>query len=184
MGSGGIDQSQNQLSGISQTQANTAALAQQQSQDQYRRSQELEQPLVGFLQRIIGGDPTVTNQALAPGLSNISHAAARSKEQIYSQLPAGAARDYALAQLPMNTNNQVAQLENSTYLNAFPTLANLGNQNANLSLGLLGAGITSTANSAMTTGTVLQSQEQQKANAFGAFNALAGAAGTALGRHF
>jgi hypothetical protein len=181
MGSGGIDNSQRQLQETSRLQADTAARAQAMSEDQYAKSQEYLNPLVGHLQSLIHGDPLATNQAIAPGLTNISRAAAQGKEAIYDQIPAGAARDYALSQLPLQTAGQVAQLQNQTYLSAFPTLASLSGQSANLSLGLLGAGVTSQGNSAITTGTVLQSQEQQKANAMGAFNALAGAAGTALG---
>lgn len=180
MGSGGIKSSQNQLRSDASAQAQTAATAQAQSQASLDRAQGYEQPLVGFLQNIIGGDANKRNQSMAPALSAITHTTAANRENIYNQLPAGAARDYALAENERNHGSQVAAITNQTFLSAFPTLASLGGENNNLGLSLLGAGITSQGNSALTTGTVLNSQEQQKANAFGAFNSLAGAAGVGL----
>lgn len=181
MGSGGIKNSQNQLNAITQQQLGTASTVNQEGQQLLATGQADQAPLVSFLQSIIGGNSTATNSAIAPALGTIQQQTNANRENIYDNTAPGAGRDVLLGQNQLSEGAQVSSLKNNTFLQAFPELAALSGQNTSAGLGLTGAGITSTSNAAQTTGSVLNSQEQQKASTINAFGSLAGAAGTAAG---
>jgi len=141
--------------------------------------QAQQAPLAEFLQKIISGNSTTTNQALAPVIGNITAGTNANREKIFDTTAPGAARDVLLGE---NTRSQGTQV--AIRLSAFPELASLAGANTQAGLGLTGAGITSLSNSASTTGSVLNSQESQKAATLSAFGQLAGAAGTAAGGYF
>ena len=181
MGGGGISNSQNQLNQTSALQAQTSQQLANEGQTLINEGQAETSPLQNFEKSIIGGNSTATNSALAPALGTIANQTAQTKEQIYDTTAPGAGRDVLLGQATQAQGTQVAGLENQTFLQAFPELASLASGNTSAGLGLTGAGITSLSNSATTTGSVLNSQEQQKASTLNAFGSLAGAAGTAAG---
>ena len=181
MGTGGINNSQNQLNSIASTQTATGTQLGTEGQSLINQGQAEQAPLVNFLQGIIGGNSTDTQQAIAPALGNIAKTTQATKENIYDTTAPGAGRDVLLGQNQINKGTEVASATNNAFLQAFPELASLSGQNTSAGLGLTGAGITSTGNGAQTTGSVLNSQEQQKASTLNAFGQLAGAAGTAVG---
>lgn len=178
MGGGGIKDTQNQEKAIADEQQATAHEQLGFAQQRLARGDALEQPLINYLSKVIGGNSLATHQALATPLSNITASAAQNKANIYNTVPAGAARDYALAANHINTGNQVASLTNSTFMSAFPTLAQLSGAQYSTGLQQTGAGITSESNAATTTGNVLQSQNAQKASTLGLVGSLAGTAGS------
>lgn len=180
-GGGGVSNSQNQLNSISQQQANTSAQLAGEGQQLINTGQAEQQPLVSFLQSIIGGNSTSTNSAIAQPLGTIANQTNTNREQIYDTTAPGAGRDVLLGQNTLNEGTQVSALKNSTFLQAFPELASLAGGNTSAGLGLTGAGITSESNAASTTGTVLNSQEQQKASTLNLFGSLASAAGQGAG---
>lgn len=184
MSTGGVDKSQSTLNSVaSQQQSQSTALSSQGS-SLINEGQAQQSPLASFLQSIIGGDSTKTSQAIAPAIGNITASTNANKEAIYDSTAPGAARDVLLGQNKLNQGAQIASTTNNAFLSAFPELAQLASGNTSAGLGLTGAGITSLGNSASTTGSVLNAQEQQKANTVGAFGALAGAAGTAAGGYY
>ena len=176
-GSSKIDQSQAQEQAIAAQQAATGQQLAAQGQQYLNQSQADQSPMETFLRGIIGGNSTNTNQAIAPVIGNIAQQTNANRESIYGSTAPGAARDVLLGQNTLNQGTQVASAKNSAFLNAFPQLASLGQQNAATGLNLTGGGITSTGNSGSTTNNVLKSQQQQKANALNAFTGLAGVAG-------
>lgn len=176
-GNNKIDRSENQLQSIADAQRSAGARLGDQGQSLINTGQEQQAPLVSFLQSIIGGNSTTTNQALQPVLSNITRQTAQNREHVYDQIGPGAARDVVLGENLRSQGAQTAQATNDVFLKAFPELASLSGQNTNAGLGLTGAGITSTGNSASTTGTVLNEQQRRKQSQLEAFSGLAGAAG-------
>lgn len=177
MGGGGIKSSQSQEQTIAAQQAANSATLGAEGQQLIQTGQAQQAPLVNFLQSIIGGNSTTTNQAIAPELSTITNQTIKNRESIYDSTAPGAGRDVLLGQNKLNQGAQVAGATNDAFMKAFPELAALAGGNTSAGLGLTGAGITSLSNSATTTGSVLQSQEQQKANQLSAFTGLAGVAG-------
>lgn len=179
MGGGGskIDNTQAQLQSTAATQAATGAKLAGEGEQLINTGQAEQAPLVSFLKSIIGGNSTTTNQALAPVLGTIAHQTTTNREHIFDSTTPGAARDVLLGQNKLNEGAEIAGSTNDVFLKAFPQLAALASGNTNAGLGLTGAGITSTGNGASTTGTVLNAQEQQKANQMSAFTGLAGTAG-------
>ena len=134
MGGGNVKNSRAQSNQIVADQREQAADLQQKSNASLARGQAYQEPLVQFLQSIIGGNSTTTNQAMAPILGQISTRNQQAGEQIRTQIPAGAARDYALAGLARDKGAQVAGATNSTFLSAFPQLAQIGGQETNTGL--------------------------------------------------
>lgn len=176
-GGNNIKQSQGQEQTIAQQQSATSAQLANEGQSLIDTGKAQQAPLVNFLQGIIGGNSTTTNQALAPVIGNITQQTNANREKIFDTTAPGAGRDVLLGENQRSQGTQVASATNQTFLQAFPELAALSSGNTNAGLGLTGAGITSLSNSASTTGSVLQSQEQQKANQLSAFTGLAGIAG-------
>jgi len=181
MSSGGVNNSQNQLNSVASAQQAQSSALSTQGQSLINEGQSQQAPLAQFLQSIIGGNSVTTQQAIAPVIGNITAATNANKEAIYDSTAPGAGRDVLLGENQRSQGTQVASATNNAFLSAFPELASLASGNTSAGLGLTGAGITSLSNSASTTSTVLNAQEQQKANTVNAFGALAGAAGTAAG---
>ncbi len=181
MGSSGIKNSTNQLNADAGLQRDQASQLSTQGQTLINQGQADQSPLRDFLHSVINGNSVTTNQAIAPAIKNIATSTNANREAIYGHTAPGAARDVLLGENQRSQGDQVAGVTNSTWLQAFPALAQLAAGNTSAGLGLTGAGITSLGNSVGTTGSVLNAQEQQKANTVNAFGSLAGAAGTAAG---
>ena len=178
MGGGNVKNSRAQQNQIIADQRAQAADLQQKSNASLARGQAYQEPLVQFLQGIIGGNSTTTNQAMAPILGQISTRNQQAGEQIRTQIPAGAARDYALAGLARDKGAQVAGATNSTFLSAFPQLAQIGGQETNTGLQTTGASISSRGNAGSGASSLLQSDIQQQSNKMNAITGLASTAGS------
>lgn len=177
-GSSKINQSQNQLTSDATQQRNTSATLGTEGQQLIQTGQAEQQPLVDFLKSIIGGNSTSTAQAISPAIANITRSTNATKENIYDTTGPGVGRDVLLGENQRNQGAAVAGVTNDTFLKAFPELAALASGNTSAGLGLTGAGITSLSNAASTTGSVLNSQEQQKAQTLELVGSLAGTAGS------
>ncbi len=167
-----------------QNSKNNLALSQQlqsQSQDQIATQKQYQAPLVNFLQGIISGNSGSRLATAAVPIGQIAQGVQQARESIYDSVPAGAGRDYALAGLKRDQAAQTSGLLNQAYLNAFPTLANIGTGNANLGLQLQGAGLNASSQGAAGINAINQRDAQTKASTMGLIGSLAGAAGTAAG---
>lgn len=178
MGGGNVKNSRAQSNQIVADQRAQAADLQQKSNASLARGQAYQEPLVHFLQSIIGGNSTTTNQAMAPVLGQIATRNQQAGEQIRTQLPAGAARDYALAGLVRDKGTQVAGATNSTFLSAFPQLAQIGGQETNSGLQAAGASISSRGNAGTGAANLLQSDVRQQEAKMNAITSLASTAGS------
>ena len=174
MGGGKVSQSRTQENQIIADQRAQAADLQQKSNASMARGQAYQEPLVQFLQSVIGGNSTTTNQAMAPVLGQIAQRNQQAGEQIRSTLPAGAGRDYALAGLARDKGAQVAGATNSTFLSAFPQLAAIGGQETNSGLQQTGASISSQGNAGTGAANVFQQDVQQQQNKMNAISGLIG----------
>lgn len=178
MGGGKVKESRAQENQIIADQRAQAASLQQESNASMARGQAYQEPLVQFLQSIIGGNSTTTNQAMAPVLGQIATRNQQAGEQIRSQLPPGAARDYALAGLTRDKGAQVAGATNSTFLSAFPQLAQIGGQEKGVGLQQTGASISSRGNASTGASNVMAQDVQQQQNKMNAITGLASTAGS------
>jgi len=178
MGGGNVKNSRAQSNQIVADQREQAADLQQKSNASLARGQAYQEPLVQFLQGIIGGNSTTTNQAMAPVLGQIATRNQQAGEQIRTQLPAGAARDYALAGLARDKGAQVAGATNSTFLSAFPQLAQIGGQETNTGLQATGASISSRGNAGTGAANVFAQDVRQQEAKMNAITNLASTAGS------
>lgn len=148
------------------------------SRQELGRRNELQQPGIDFYKNIISGDPNARLTAAATPLADISRSARRAKEEIYNTAPRGAARDFALSQVPQQSYAQSADLLNKTYLSAFPALSQYGSESGNMSLQQAGAGLRGIEGGINTNKSVMDNQQQQKASTMNLLGGLAGTAGT------
>lgn len=149
---------------------------QQLAEQQYAQQTEYQAPLAGFLKSIISGDPGATQTAAAPVVGQIASGYQAAKDQIYNQVPAGAARDVALAKLPTEQNSSISSAINSIFLQAFPTLANLGSSAGAQAVQEFGGALSGLSGASSTQNNVMQAQAASKASTMGFLGQLAGAA--------
>ena len=155
-----------------------------QSQDFLSEMQALIAPYIQQQQALAGGNAKAALTAAMPALSPITQGYTAAREQIANQLPAGAARDYALTQLPIQKNAQIGQTLSALVAQAPQNLAQVGSgfgslglqeQGAQLSA-LSGAG-SSYAGQANTYTNALNAQEQAKASTMGFLGDIVSTAG-------
>lgn len=173
----GAPSSSNQQNSI--TQQNLALSAEQEarSQKQYEQMQQLEAPAIAFNQGIAGGDNSKTFQAAAPLISNITSGYNAAKESIMNNTTPGAARDYALTQLPIQQNSQIANTLNTTFTSALDKLSNIGAGLGSFSLQETGAALGGLSGASSSNQAVMQAQEAGKASTMGVLGSLLGAGG-------
>jgi hypothetical protein len=155
------------------------------AQNELTRMNQLEAPATSFYGNLVkagnSGDYSKLIAANAPQFTAISQQGQAAKENIYNTLPPGAARDYALGSLDTSKANSVASNLNSTYMSAFPALAQLGSQAGNTGLQEAGASLRGFEGAATTTNNVMSQDAASKASTMGFLGSLAGAAGSAAG---
>jgi hypothetical protein len=116
-----------------------------------------------------------------PTISTLSQGYNASKQAIQDNLPPGAARDQALAQLSTQEYTGIAGAQAAQVQAAPGILAQLGSGSAGLSVQELGAALSGYGSSGQLQGQVASENNQSKANELGLFGGLLGAAGTAGG---
>ena len=174
--------------GLSQQQIDIAKQQNELAAQNYQRMLTLEQPAISYNQALASGDTTAMFKAAAPTLSTISSQAEAAKSSIYDTVAPGAARDFALSQLPIATRTAEAGALTSAQQQSYNALANLGAGFGGLNLqevgaalsGLGGAG-TSLSGASQTQQSIMGAQAQAKSSTMGFLGQLAGAAGTAAG---
>ncbi len=140
------------------------------------KQQQFQQPLVDFLKSQMGSLSSRVSANAVP-IGQIARGTQQAQENILDTQPAGAARDFAVAGLKRDQAAQTSGLLNSTFLAAFPTLANIGNVDASTGLQQLGGGIRGLEGGAQGLGQINQRDAQTKQSTLGALGGLAGAAG-------
>ncbi len=148
-----------------------------QSQTRLDTQTAYEQPLVSFLQGIIGGDTASKIRTAQIPITQLSKGSAQARENILDTQPAGAARDFALAGLKRDQASQTSGFLNDAYLKAFPMLAQIGTGDAQIGLQELGGGLRATEGGAQGISSVNQRAANQKSSTLGLIGGLASTAG-------
>lgn len=151
-----------------------------QSQESFGQRSELLQKPIDFYSSLASGNPQAMYAAAAPGLSNISKQAQSAKGNIMETIPAGAARNYALAQIDRGKAGQGADFLNQAYMSSFPALQGLASDTGNFGLQQLGAGFRGLEAAGQGNQAVINSETQRKAAKMNMIGGLAGMAGGAV----
>lgn len=151
------------------------------SQQRLARGDALQQPLINKDMALASGDPNTVLQAAGPQLGQIAKAGQAAKENIFNNIGPGAARDFALSQVPMQTYSQSAGYLNQLVNQAPQDLAALGTGQYSVGLTQAGQGQTSGQISNTAAGQVGQLEQQTKSSTLNFLGQLAGAGGKAFG---
>jgi len=178
--SGAVQAEQSQAASAASL-ASIAGQSNQQEQQQYAESQALEAPLIAQETALASGNRSAAVSAAMPTISTLSQGYNASKQAIQDNLPPGAARDQALAQLSTQEYTGIAGAQAAQVQAAPGILAQLGSGSAGLSVQELGAALSGYGSSGQLQGQVASENNQSKANELGLFGGLLGAAGTAGG---
>ena len=150
-----------------------------QSQGNFDQRSALLQKPMDFYSSLASGNPSTMMTAAAPGLSNISKQAQSAKGNIMETIPAGAARQYALAQIDRGKAGQGADFLNQAYMQSFPALQGIAKDTGDFGLQRLGAGYRGLEAAGQGNQAVIQSETQRQA---AKMNMLGGLASVAAGR--
>lgn len=142
-------------------------------QEQANRT-ELQQPSIDHYMKLISGNPSERMNAVAVPLGDLAKTTKSAREAAYETSPRGAARDFALSQIPMQQSSQAAELLNTAYNSAFPALSGLGTEAGQVGLQQTGAGMRSGEAAGQTNQSVMNAQQQAKASQLGMIGSLAG----------
>lgn len=176
MGSTGGTNTQNS---ITQQQIATANQSNALSAQQYQQYQQNIAPAVSYYQSLASGNPSQVLGAAGPQISNITSGYNAATESINNNVGPGAARDYALSQVPLQQNSQVAGTLNSVVQGAYPQLAQIASGQGSFSLQELGASLSGLGGASTSNQSVMQANEEGKAATLGVLGSLLGAGGTA-----
>jgi hypothetical protein len=130
------------------------------------------------------GDYSKLIQAAGPQVGTVSSGMEQARQQIINSVPAGAGRDAALAQIPIQASGAQASALNQAYTGALNSQTQIGSMFGGIGLQQAGAGISSTNAASSTLSNVAQQQNQGKASTMGFLGSLAGGAGSIVGGGF
>lgn len=145
--------------------------------------QRLREPVVNQALALTRDRPSLL-AATAPVLGQITRGSNQARQQIMEQLPPGAARDVALAELERGKSDTIAGAKNQMYQGAFGTLGSLADSSGAFSLNQLGAALRGHGEAAQTGKSVMDVEAQKKASTMGLLGQAVGAAGTFAGAKF
>ena len=148
-----------------------------QSQGNFDQRSALLQKPIDFYSSLASGNPSTMMTAAAPGLSNISKQAQSAKGNIMETIPAGAARQYALAQIDRGKAGQGADFLNAAYMQSFPALQGIAKDTGDFGLQRLGAGYRGLEAAGQGNQAVIQSETQRQAAKMNMLGGLASVAG-------
>lgn len=138
---------------------------------------ELNKYPIDFYTSLASGDPAKMLTAAAVPLSNIAKQAQSAKGAIQDQLPAGATRQFALAQLEKDKYGKNADFLNQAYLSSFPALQGIAKDSGDMALQQTGAQFRAIEGAGNENQAVIQSETQRQAAKMGMIGQLAGVAG-------
>lgn len=146
----------------------------------YRRSQAAISPAEKYYSAVTkGGDSFMT--AIAPIISQIDTSKKKTKEAIYDQLPAGPARDSAIAENERGSYDSVAKVKNFSFIDALDKLANIGSGLGSFSLQNTGAALSGDQAAANTGRDIMADETARKAARMNAIGGLVGVGGNLAG---
>lgn len=167
----------NNANSISGQQLNVASQAGQQSANNYQQFLQLMQPLIQQQTGLASGNRQDALAAAMPMISQLSSGFQGAKQQIMNSMPAGAARDRALADLTTQRDTTIAGAQANAVQNAPNVLAGVGSNYGQMSLQELGAQLSGLSGGATTNYNAGQLAAQQQASMLNFFSGLAGTVG-------
>ncbi len=154
------------------------------AQGELARRTTLEQPLVDFNKALLSGDRTAALSAVAPMLGNVATQTKQAGANIMNTVPAGAGRDYALAQNQLGQGQQVAGILNNAFTGALTGQAQLGAEALGAGLQEEGAALSAAAGATSSYGAanqaygqIQETEARKKAARMSFLGELAGAGG-------
>jgi hypothetical protein len=174
----------------SQLQASQANLADQMAASGKQSTQEgstlFNMALPGLKQsesyygKLASGDPAALSRANAPAIQQITGQSDAAKKNIIADNPRGGERNLALEEADITKGGQISNLTTGSYLQAFPSLAQLGGQNVSQGTAATGAGMQGMNAAANQYGQLQQLNNEQKATQLGFLGSMGGAAASAI----
>lgn len=152
------------------------------SLENQRRALQLEQPAINLYSGLTSGDPKAQLTAASPIIGQIQSGYNAAKQNILNTTAPGAARDFAMTQLPIQSNAATSGVIAQETAGAFDKLANIGAGLGSFSLNQGGLTENAFAGSTQAIGQLGQQQAQQKASTMGFLGSIvSGAANVATG---
>jgi len=151
------------------------------SNQQYAQYQENLQPLVQKEKALASGDRQAALAAAMPTISQISAGYGGAKQGILNNLPAGAARDKALANLELQKETGIGTAQARAVEEAPAVLAGVAQQQGGFSLQSLGAALSGYGGASSSNQALGQMQTAQSQAKWAPVLGLASAAGGAVG---
>lgn len=153
----------------------------QNAQEDRAQGKQLQNPLIEKELALASGDRKAAVQASMPTISKLSEGFAGAKQSIFNSLPAGAARDKAIAGLEIQKDTGIASAEANEVNKAPEILANIGSGLGAFSLQELGASLSGYGGASSANQGAGNMQMQQSEAKWGPIVGLAQAAGGAAG---
>lgn len=178
---GGAGDQINKANSIANTQIGVASTQQQNAAGDYAQFKQLLQPLITQQTSLASGNRQQALAAAFPVLSKLSEGFTGAKQNILNSMPAGAARDRALADLATQTYSSIAGAQAGAVQQAPQTLAGIGSNLGNMSLQEWGAALAGLQGGEATNADAMKAKVQQQASLLNFFGSLAQAAGSAAG---
>lgn len=176
MGKGVKDQI-NTGTGITNQQVGIASQEQQRSSADYAQMKSLIQPLITQQTDLANGNREAALSAAMPVISKLSSGWAGAKQNILNNMPAGAARDRAIADISTQMYTGMAGTQANLVREAPQTLAGVGQNLGGFSLQELGASLSGLQGGAQTNEGVLKAKTEQQKAWLNFFSSLASTAG-------
>jgi hypothetical protein len=126
--------------------------------------------------KLASGDPAALARANAPAIQQITGQTNAAKQNIIADQPKGGERNLALEEADISKGSQISNLTTGSYLQSFPSLAQLGGQNVSQGTAATGTGLQGMNSAANQYGQMQQINMEQKGQQMGAITSLAGSA--------
>jgi hypothetical protein len=165
----------------SQQQMELAQSQEQLQSQQYNQYQQDIQPLQAQLTALSTGDRSAALSAAMPVVQQQTAGFNAAKANIMNTMPAGAARDTALANLETQKATNIGATEANLVQQAPQQLAALGSGIGSMSLQQLGAAFSGLSGASTSSSQVAQEENAAQQNKVGMISGLANMAGTAAG---
>ena len=130
----------------------------------------------GYYGKLATGDPAALARANAPAIQQVTQESNKAKQNILADNPRGGERNLALEEADVAKGAQISNLTTGSFLQSFPSLAQLGGQNVSQGTAATGTGLQGMNAAANQYGQLQQIMNEQKQTQLGLYTGLAGAA--------
>ena len=143
-----------------------------------QRASLIQKP-TDFYTSMASGDYNKMLAAAAPAISNISKGAQSAIGAIQDTVPAGAARQFSIAQIQRDKFAKNADFLNQAYMSSFPALQGIATDTGNFGLQQMAGGLNSLGAASQGNQQIIQSETARKQAKMNMIGSIAGMAGGA-----